>query len=97
MNIELKITDRTNVEFPIVIKDRVGNEIYRHYENNSFWEKTYDENNNVLTYKNSDGYLAELTYDDKSKQLTYKDSYGHYEIKGKKVLKEEFETFVNNN
>jgi hypothetical protein len=41
--------------------------------------------------------LAELTYDDKSKQLTYKDSYGHYEIKGKKVLKEEFETFVNNN
>jgi hypothetical protein len=55
MSIELKITDRENVAFPIVIKDKKGNEIYKQYEDVFWWEKTYDNNNNVLTYKDSDG------------------------------------------
>jgi hypothetical protein len=55
MSIELKITDKTNVQFPIVIKDKNGNEIYKQYEDVFWWEKTYDNNNNVLTYKDSYG------------------------------------------
>ena len=28
------------------------------------WEYTYDENNNLLTYRHSDGYYTEYTYDE---------------------------------
>ena len=56
MSIELKITDRTNVAFPIVIKDTRGNEIYRQVESGFWWEWTYDDNNNCLTCKDSNGF-----------------------------------------
>jgi hypothetical protein len=58
MSIELKITDRTNVEFPIIVKDKNGNEIYRQLENGTWFECTYDENNKVLTYESSYGYYV---------------------------------------
>ena len=118
MNIELKLTDRTNVEFPIVIKDKKGNIIYKQNEDGFCWESTYDDNKNQLTCKNSEGYWTESTYDnnnnklnfkasdgfwrestydDNKNQLTYKDSNGNYEIKRKKVTKEKYEAFINNN
>jgi hypothetical protein len=55
MSIELKITDLENVAFPIVIKDKRGNEIYQQYADGSWEECTYDDNGNILTYKNSIG------------------------------------------
>jgi hypothetical protein len=74
MNIEIKITDRTNVAFPIIIKDKKGNEIYQQWEDGGWYKRTFDENGNPLTYKDSNGF---------------------YQIKGKKVTKEEYEAFVN--
>lgn len=56
MSIELKITDRTNIAFPIIIKDTRGNEIYRQVESGFWWEWTYDDNNNCLTCKDSNGF-----------------------------------------
>ena len=95
MNIELKITDKTNVEFPIIIKDKRGNEIYSQYES-GYWEQyTYDDNSNVLTCKDSYGDWYEYTYDDNRNVLTYKDSDGDYKIKGEYVTKQEFKAFVN--
>ena len=38
------------------------------------WEKTYDKNGNVLTYKNSNGYSWEKTYDKNGNQLLSQDS-----------------------
>ena len=55
MSIELKITDRTDVKFPIIIKDTNGNEIYKQYENGIWVERTFDDNNNELTWKDSNG------------------------------------------
>ena len=43
MSIELKITDRTNVAFPITIKDNRGNVIYRQVESGFWWEWTYEK------------------------------------------------------
>ena len=57
-------------------------------------ERTYDENGNVRTFKNSDGYSWERTYDKKDNERTYKNSEGVYAIKGKKVTKEQFEAFI---
>ena len=95
MNIEIKITDKTDVAFPIIIKDNRGNEIYYKYSNGYWCEYTYDDNNNELTFKDSSGYWCERTYDNNNNELTYKDSNGYYKIKGKFVTKEEFEAFVN--
>ena len=95
MSIELIITDLENVAFPIVIKDKRGNEIYRQFENGSWEEYTYDEKGNELTYKDSFGSWIKYTYDDNNNELTYKSSDGYYRIKGESVTKEEFELFVN--
>jgi YD repeat-containing protein len=46
------------------------------YKNGYSWERTYDSNGNVLTYKDSDGYSSEYTYDSNGKELTFKDSDG---------------------
>ena len=95
MNYQLKITDKTNVEFPIIIKDKKGNIIYWETPKGHWFEQTHDDNGKCLTYNNSDGYWAVYTHDDNGKRLTFKNSNGHYEIKGKKVTKEEYEAFVN--
>jgi hypothetical protein len=95
MSIEIKITDKTNVAFPIVIKDKRENVIYWQAESGYWWESTCDDNRNELTFKNSNGYWWEKTYDDNGKELTYKNSKGKYSIKGKGVTKEEFEAFLN--
>ena len=95
MNIELKITDKTNIKFPIIIEDKKGNIIYRQNENGFWYECTYNNNNNELTYKDSEGYGWEFTYDDNGNELTWKNSDGIYKIKDKFVTKEEFEVFVN--
>jgi hypothetical protein len=95
MSIEIKITDTKNVAFPIIIKDKRGNEIYSQNENGDWYEKTYDDNNNVLTFKNSDDFWSQCTFDNNGNQLTCKNSNGYYKIKGEHVTKEEFEAFVN--
>ena len=57
MNIEIKIIDETNVAFPIVIKDIRGNVIYGQFKDGYSFEATYDENDNGVTFKDSDGYF----------------------------------------
>ena len=55
MSIELKITDKKNISFPIVIKDDKGNEIYVKHSDGNFSEMTYDKKGNELTYISSYG------------------------------------------
>jgi len=43
-----------------------------------WWESTYDDNGNELTYKNSEGSWDESTYEDNGNQLTYKNSQGDW-------------------
>lgn len=78
MSIEIIIKDRSNVEFPIVIKDKTGNTIYTQLENGYWYEKTYSETHCPLIYKNSDGDWAETTYDEDDNVLTYKKSDGFW-------------------
>ena len=52
---------------------------YYTYSDSSWYERTYDENGNQLTYKNSNGYWHKYTRDDKNgNKLTYKDSDGYW-------------------
>jgi hypothetical protein len=58
-------------------------------------ELTYNKQGEVETYKDSNGFSCEYTYNEQWEVLTYKNSDGYYAIKWKKVTKEEFEAFVN--
>ena len=96
MSIELKITDRENVAFPIVIKDNKGNEIYKQWKDGNWSERTYDDNGNEIYRQVESGFWWEWTYDDNNNCLTCKDSNGFHYIKGKEVTKREYEAFINN-
>jgi hypothetical protein len=43
-----------------------------------WYECTYDDNGNVLTYKDSNDGWYEYTRDEKGKELTYKNSVGYW-------------------
>ena len=64
------------------------------YDSGYWYEKTYDENGNELTFKNYAGDWNEKTYDNKGNIITFKDSYGLFWVKGKSVTEEEFEVFT---
>jgi len=50
---------------------------YRKCSDGYSYERTYDSNGKVLTYKDSDGFNYECTYDSNGKELTYKSSNGY--------------------
>ena len=68
MNIELKITDKKSIAFPIVIKDDKGNEIYVQFSDGNFSHRTYDKKGNQLTLISSYG-----SHYIKNKAVTQKD------------------------
>jgi len=57
--------------------NRNGVLVYEFYKDfDGYWESTYDDNGNELTFKNSNGDWIESTYDDNDDLLTFKDSNG---------------------
>ena len=68
---------------------------YHKYEYNGvLHEDTYNENGKLLTFKDATGYSSKFTRDQKGNEIAYKNSTGLYKVKGKKVSKEEYETFI---
>jgi hypothetical protein len=65
-------------------------------DNGEWFELTYDEKGNELSYKNSEGFCYECTVDEFGNILTYKNSEGGYIIGREAVSKEEFESFNTN-
>ena len=54
--------------------------VYQFYKgSNGFWyESTYDNKGNILTFKRSDDYWYKRTYDDQGNELTFKDSKNYW-------------------
>ena len=60
--------------------------------------KYYHRNSDVVAYKKEiyeDVYWYERTYDENGKPLTFENSEGYFGIRGRRVTKEEFESFIN--
>ena len=59
--------------------NKAGNLVYRFTKNSGgfSWERTYDENVKVLTFKDSSGYSYEYTRDENGNELTFKNSNGY--------------------
>jgi YD repeat-containing protein len=58
--------------------NKAGNTIYKFIINKIISsERTYDNDGNQLTYKDSDGYSYGYTYDSNGNELTFKNSDGY--------------------
>jgi hypothetical protein len=64
----------------LILFNEQGKIVYKYntYLSGYWSERTYDDNGNVLTCKDSDGVWYERTYDEKGNELTYKDSEGYW-------------------
>jgi glucan-binding YG repeat protein len=74
------IAQQLNVkEFPFIIKDKNGNQIY--YENSDgFWVKReYNSNGNQIYFENSEGYWAKIKFDLNGNKIYYENSKGKVE------------------
>jgi len=68
---QLKIKD-----FPFVIKDTNGREIYCE-NSNGYWEKgEYNTNGKVIYYENSNGFWVKCEYDANGNCIYFEDSKG---------------------
>jgi len=68
---QLKIKD-----FPFIINDKNGNEIYYEATTGSWIKKEYDANGNEICYENSNGYWWKSEYDAHGNCIRYENSAG---------------------
>lgn len=88
------IAKQLNVtEFPFIIKDKNGNEIYFESSDGYWCKREFDSNGNELYYENSDGFWSKIEYDSNGKVIYYGNSVGYwskheYDSNGNKVYYE---------
>ena len=70
---QLKIT-----EFPFIIKDSKGNEIYFERSNGYWVKREFDSNGNQIYYYDSDGYWSKTERDSNGNQIYYENSKGYW-------------------
>ena len=70
---QLKIKD-----FPFIIKDNNGNEIYREDSNRHWWKFEYNDKGNEIYREDSDGHWHKREYDDKGNIIYLENSDGHW-------------------
>jgi hypothetical protein len=71
------IAQQLNVtEFPFIIKDKNGREIY-HEDYNGYWIKMeFDSNGKETYYENSNGFWSKREFDSNGKETYYENSDG---------------------
>ena len=68
---QLKVT-----EFPFIIKDKNGNQIYFETSHGYWSKRQYDQNGNQIYFENSHGYWAKAEYDQNSNRIYYENTDG---------------------
>ena len=94
---KLKIKD-----FPFVIKDKDGNEIYFEYSNGSWWKCECDANGNEIYCEYSNGYWQKYERDANGKVIYYEDSDGswqkwEFDANGNKIYYEDSDGVIRDN
>jgi len=74
------ITQQLNVkDFPFIIKDKNGNEIY-YEDSHGFWHKREcDSNGKVIYSEDSNGWWYKNEYDSNGNKIYYENSTGYWE------------------
>jgi hypothetical protein len=78
---QLKIT-----EFPFIIKDKNGNQIYLETSRGYWYKYEYDQNGKEIYFENSHGYWSKRQYDQNGKVIYYETSDGNITDNRPKVV-----------
>ena len=80
-NITMKtIAQQLNIkEFPFIINDKNGREIYIEQSNGFWWKREYNSIGNAIYYEDSDGFWVKREFDTKGNRIYYEDSGGKIE------------------
>ena len=71
----MTIAEQLNLkEFPFIIKNSNGKQIYYEDSTGYWWKRQYDERNNQIYSEDSEGFWAEREYDSRNNQINYKNS-----------------------
>lgn len=71
------IAQQLNVkEFPFIIKDSNGNQIYFEYSDGYWYKQEYDFNNNMIYLEYSEGLWCKKEFDSKGNEIYYENSKG---------------------
>ena len=89
-------------EFPFIIKDSEGKEIYYENSDGAWIKREYDSEGNTIYSEDSDGYWAKREFDSKGKQIYSEDSKGYwakreYDSKGKEIYFENSDGTIHDN
>lgn len=85
------IAEQLNVkEFPFIIKNNKGNEIY--HEDSDYWDKReFDDQGNIIYFEDSDGYWSKSEYDSQGNEIYSEDSNGDITDNRPKTISEYIE------
>ena len=73
----MTIAEQLNVtEFPFIIPDARGNEIYREGSNKYWYKQEFDLNNNQTSFLDSLNYSYKEEFDSNNKRVYYENSRG---------------------
>ena len=69
------IAQQLNVtEFPFIIRDKNGNQIYFEDSKGYWYKKEYDSNGNEIYHENSNGYWSKSKFDSNGNEIYFEDS-----------------------
>ena len=78
------IAEQLNVrDFPFIIKDSKGNEIYDETSDGYWMKKEYDSQNNEVYYETSDGYIEDNRNIPEFTMEELIEKIGHFKLKTK--------------
>ena len=63
-------------EFPFIIKNSQGDEIYYEYSDGAWFKYEYDAKGNKIYFENSDGYWFKKEFDAKGNLIYFENSQG---------------------
>ena len=97
------IAQQLNVkEFPFIIKNSQGDEIYYEYSKGYWAKREYNSKGNQIYFEDSDGYWEKSEYDAKGSLIYSKDSDGswfksEFDAEGNIIYLEDSDGFIEDN
>jgi hypothetical protein len=89
-------------EFPFIIKDSKGNEIYYETSNGDWFKYEYDSKGNEIYYEDSNGSWFKYEYDSKGNEIYFENSTGfwikrEYDSNGNEIYYENSNGIIKDN
>jgi len=74
----LKQLGNPDVEYPFILKNNGGREIYREDSGGYWYKYEFDSNGNRIYYENSKGYWQKCEFDERGEEIYFENSRGYW-------------------